>query len=148
MNKFFRILVTLMALVMVMPAVAEGLGGEWKGDLQIAPQMKLKLVFHISEPGEETVVTLDSPDQGAFGIPTVVNHLSNDSINVSVNEINLNFTGNLKDGKIEGTLNQNGMSLPMILEMESVDEVSDRSFPITKEDLKIFKKKPVDITFA
>lgn len=153
MNKFLKIVMAIMAVVITMPAAAEGLGGEWKGDLQIAPQMKLKLVLHVSEPGvDPAVVTLDSPDQGAFGIATEVNQLSNDSINISVKAINLNFTGKRNGDKIEGTLNQNGMSLPMIFEMaspeESHDQSSERSFPITKDDLKIFKKKPTDITFA
>lgn len=153
MNRFFKLIIAVMALMVAIPMSAEGLGGEWKGDLQVTPQVKLKLVFHISEPSESAQsVTMDSPDQGAFGIPTEVKYLSNDSVNISVPSINLNFEGKLKSNKIDGVLNQNGMELPLILEPanpeESRQQTPEPSFPYTKDDLKIFKKKPTDITFA
>lgn len=153
MNRIFKLIMAAGALMVSMPMAAEGLGGEWKGDLQVTPQVKLKLVLHVSEPGEDAqVVTMDSPDQGAFGILTEVKYLSNDSINISVPAINLNYSGKLKGNKINGTLLQNGMNLPLILE-SAVPEVSrqqspEQTFPYTKDDLKIFKKKPTDITVA
>lgn len=153
MKKFIKHVVAFVMLVMFsVPAFADGLGGDWTGNLQVTPQVALKLVFHISQPGAETaVVTLDSPDQGAFGIPTEVKQLTDDTIVLAVPMINMTYEGTLKDGKIDGTFKQNGMTLPLILESDSPKaEGQEQSlrFPASSKDLKIYKKKPTDIAFG
>ena len=62
---------------------AQGLVGEWSGQLEVTPQMNLRLVLHI----EENAVYLDSPDQAAYGIPGDVVFLSEDSVNVNIPKI-------------------------------------------------------------
>lgn len=153
MKRFLKNAAALaMFLAVSAPMMAEGLGGDWIGNLQVTPQVALKLVFHISEPGTDPVVTLDSPEQGAYGIPTEVSQLTDDTVSLAVPMINMTFDGTLKDGKIEGTFKQNGMTLPLMLESESpkVDGAQDQSlrFPASSKDLKIYKKKPTDITFG
>lgn len=153
MKRFLKNLFLGLSLIIAFPAMGEGLDGNWTGNLQVNEQVKLKLVFHISkdESGASTV-TMDSPDQGAFGIPVEVNEMTSDFIRVAVPAINMIYEGTLKDGKIEGTFSQNGMTLPLQLETETpqADEQPSEQlpFPHTKDDLKIFKKKPTDITFA
>ena len=153
MKRFLKNLVALaMLLAVAVPAMAEGLGGDWTGNLQVTPQVALKLVFHISEPGEEpAVVTLDSPDQGAFGIPVEVKQITDNTVSVAVPMINMTFEGTLKDGKIDGTFKQNGMTLPLMLEQASPkadEQEQSLRFPASSKDLKIFKKKPTDIAFG
>ena len=153
MKRFLKNVVAFaMLLVLSVPAFADGLGGDWNGNLQVTPQVVLKLVFHISEPSAESaVVTLDSPDQGAFGIPTEVKQLTEDTIVLAVPMINMTYEGTLKDGKIEGTFKQNGMTLPLILETASPKtdgQEQSLRFPASSKDLKIYKKKPTDIAFG
>ena len=42
--------------------------GDWSGAITLGPS-KLNIVFHISQSAEAYKATMDSPDQGAFGIP-------------------------------------------------------------------------------
>ena len=53
--------------------------GDWEGTLD-AGVANLKLVIHVVKKGEQLTATLDSPDQGATGIPI-------DSITVTDNAI-------------------------------------------------------------
>ena len=49
-------------------APVEGLNGDWSGDLQAGPQ-KLRLVLRVVRTEKGVKAGLDSPDQGARGIP-------------------------------------------------------------------------------
>jgi hypothetical protein len=46
----------------------KGVDGDWTGKLE-AGGAELNLIFHIKTTGGKTVVTIDSLDQGAMGIP-------------------------------------------------------------------------------
>lgn len=81
----------------------DDISGAWHGTLKITPQVELKIVFNFKtgEDGKPSV-TLDSPDQGAYGIAGEVNFISADSVNVTVSRIGLTFTGRKQDGKLIG----------------------------------------------
>ena len=88
--------------------------GAWSGQLD-AGLAKLTLVLHLQQIDGEVVATLDSPDQGAKGIPCFTEYLSDDSVTVKVESINAAFRGRLDDGKLVGIFSQNGVSLPLDL---------------------------------
>ena len=90
---------------------ARNLIGEWNGQLKVTPQMKLKLVFHI----EDKTVSLDSPDQGAYGIPGELVFLSEDSVNLRIPKIMAGFSGALKGEALSGEFQQGGMRMPLEL---------------------------------
>jgi hypothetical protein len=46
----------------------EGITGDWSGAIEAGGQ-KLPLVFHIGREGDGLTATMDSPAQGAAGIP-------------------------------------------------------------------------------
>ncbi len=84
--------------------------GAWGGELDIQGT-KLPLVFHFSPDG----CTMDSPAQGAMGIPAEKSVASDSTVQVAVPAIGAKFTGK-KDGRvITGTFVQNGFSLPLTL---------------------------------
>lgn len=89
----------------------KNISGVWHGTLKITPQVKFKIVFNFKtgEDGNPSV-TLDSPDQGAYGIAGEVNFISADSVNVTVRRIGLTFTGRKQDGKLMGKYTQGTMS--------------------------------------
>ncbi|WP_390599803.1 alpha/beta hydrolase family protein [Bacteroides sp. f07] len=106
------IAVILVALSMLnIMASDDNISGAWHGSLRVTPQMELKIVFNFNcgEDGKQSV-TLDSPDQGAYGIAGEVNFLSSDSVNVSVRRIGLSFAGKKQDGKIIGQCRQGTMT--------------------------------------
>ena len=88
--------------------------GAWSGQLD-AGLAKLTLMLHLQQIDGEVVATLDSPDQGAKGIPCFTDYLSDDSVAVKVESINAAFRGRLDDGKLVGIFSQNGVSLPLEL---------------------------------
>lgn len=86
--------------------------GTWSGKLKIGP-ISLTVVLHLDQADNYVFATLDSPDQGAKGIPCFKEYLSDDSVAVKVESINATYRARLKDGKLDGTFSQNGMSFPL-----------------------------------
>jgi pimeloyl-ACP methyl ester carboxylesterase len=89
--------------------------GSWSGELDIQG-MKLPLVFNISEKDGVFTSTLDSPKQGAKGIPVKETKFENNELSLDAPALGLKYKGILKSGnEIEGTFTQNGMSISMNL---------------------------------
>lgn len=88
--------------------------GSWNGKLNFG-SMSLTLVLHLEQADGYVVATLDSPDQGAKGIPAKKEFLSDDSVAVNVEAIGMTYRAGLKDGKLVGKFTQNGMTLPLVL---------------------------------
>ncbi len=84
--------------------------GAWKGELDIQGT-KLPLVFHFSA-GK---CTMDSPSQGATGIPAERILTSDSTIQIKVPTIGANYVGKKSEHTITGSFSQNGFSLPLTL---------------------------------
>lgn len=95
---------------------ATSFNGSWEGRLKITPEMSIRVTFNFNESeGVEPSATMDSPDQGAYGIPVKIDFINSDSIAVSQSQLNLKYTGRLKNDTIEGHFSQGFLSLPLIL---------------------------------
>lgn len=68
-------------------ASAQNISGTWNGEL-VAGSQKIPLVLNLMTDGK---CTLDSPQQGARGIPANVDFFSADSLKVSVNSLNASY---------------------------------------------------------
>ncbi|MDE5663342.1 MAG: hypothetical protein K2I37_04830 [Muribaculaceae bacterium] len=108
---------------------ANDLSGTWAGQLKVAPGAALKLVFHIQPPAE---ISIDSPDQNAYGIPGEIEYLSADSIAMKVPALRMSYTGRRDADSISGTFSQGGLYLPLILEKGS-SEADTPSRPQTPQ---------------
>ena len=101
-------------------AASETIGGVWTGTLA-APQGDLSLIFHIdsAEDGSLTA-TLDSPDQGAFGIPVDEASFEDGKIVLKLAAIGGGFEGTLLDdgATLQGSWSQGGGSLPLELKRQ------------------------------
>ncbi len=131
------IVVCLAAICSARNAYAQRIAGEWSGQLKVAPQMELKLVFHIAEDA----VSIDSPDQGAFGIPGDLVFLSEDSVCFKIPKIMAGFSGALKGQVLVGQFQQGGMHFPLELTQGASKanrpQTPTPPFPYTTEELKI-----------
>jgi len=112
--------------------------GTWSGKLNVMGT-SLSLVLHLEQTDGDVVATLDSPDQGVKGIGCSKEFLSDDSIAVKVGMINATYSAQLKDGQLDGTFTQSGMSFPLILKPETPKlnrpQMPKPPFPYTEEDV-------------
>jgi hypothetical protein len=108
--------VVLALAALAMPpsrAVAErGIDGAWHG--QIAQALRLVLHFETTDRG--LTGTLDSPDQGARGIPLGHIETRGDSLSLSVPSIGATYLARrVSADSLEGEWLQNGLRLPLAL---------------------------------
>ncbi|MBQ3631891.1 MAG: alpha/beta hydrolase [Prevotella sp.] len=142
MNKRNAIITILLALLFttghaqVQPTTA--LIGSWSGKLEVGA-LALTLVINLEQADGYVTVTLDSPDQGVKGLGAYKQFLSDDSLAFKVEMIGATYQARLKDGKLDGTFSQNGMSFPLVL-TKGVPEVKrpqmpQPPFPYTTEEV-------------
>lgn len=84
--------------------------GSWKGELKVGGTT-LPIVFNFSTEG----CTLDSPAQGAKGIPTQWTPDASGKVSVQIPVINGSFEGKLTGDSIPGKFTQHGYSVPLTL---------------------------------
>jgi len=90
--------------------------GHWKGMLKIGPT-EIHVFFHIAQlPDGSYSTTMDSPDQGARGIPANATEVTYPKVRLEWKAIGGVFKGTLNNGRLTGTLSQGGVSLPLNLE--------------------------------
>ena len=106
--KATRIITTVLIALASLAAHAQE--GAWNGELNIMGT-KLPLVFNFSGDG----CTMDSPSQGAKGIPAEKTIKDDGTIKVSVTMIGATFEGKMENGEIKGTYTQNGFHIPLTL---------------------------------
>lgn len=116
---------TFLTFVFALSALAAQaqVSGSWEGALEVTDGERLPIVINLN--GGESA-TLDSPDQGAFGIPMTVDANIGDSVSVSVQMLKLNFSGRLIDGKLQGRLRQGPLDMPVTLTRKSAEAKLDR----------------------
>lgn len=136
-------------------AQVKDLNGSWIGKLKLPNGIQLTIVFNLQKSNEEYSATLDSPDQGAKGIPCGKVRIENDSINIDVPAIVGNYAGKIiyDEKKIIGFWNQAGSSFELNLEYTKEVVAPKRPqepkppFPYIVEDVK-FKNEKDNITLA
>ena len=130
MKKSFIILFVLVALTgQAQVNSTTALLGSWSGKLKVGA-MSLTIVLHLDQVDGNVKVSLDSPDQGAKGIPASKEYLSDDSVAVKIVSLGATYRARLKDGKLDGTFSQSGMSFPLEMS-KGIAEVKRPQMPKT-----------------
>ena len=106
MKSFILSAVLLFSAVMLSHAQ----NGTWSGKLDVQGT-KLSLVFHL----DEDAPAMDSPDQGAKGIPIQVTRGESGNITIKIPSIGATYEGQWMEKQIVGTFKQLGASLPLTL---------------------------------
>lgn len=89
--------------------------GVWNGKLMAGPT-GITLVFRVfGESSDALQCVMDSPDQGAYGIPAELEYISGDSLAVSIPNMTISFSGRFDGGKIVGVFSQRGFRFPLTL---------------------------------
>lgn len=103
-----------LCLVAAVAVRAQGITGDWGGTLKIGPQ-SLKIVLHITAADSGYAATLDSPDQGAFGLP--VDSVLYNAPQLVMKQLGLKATisGTVAGDSLRGIFVQGGIPLPLTL---------------------------------
>ncbi|MEE8487838.1 MAG: hypothetical protein V3S56_06690, partial [Gemmatimonadota bacterium] len=89
--------------------------GDWTGSLN-AGGTELFLVLHITEQDSTLAATMDSPDQGAYGIAASSAVIDNDTLTVEFAAIGGKFVAGFSEtGTLDGTWTQSGQAFPLEL---------------------------------
>jgi len=96
---------------------ADGVVGHWLGTLSI-PGMELRIVFHVERSDAGALSgTLDSPDQGAYGLRLSSVEQQSGSVVFAIASLGGRYAGRLSEGgeAIEGEWSQGGGTFPLNL---------------------------------
>ncbi len=98
------------------PSLPEKFVGVWEGKIE-TPGGSLRIVFHFENKDGAAVGSIDSPDQGASGIPISRMTVDGNAIQVGVQIISGEYKGKLSDdGKtISGDWSQGSATLTLVL---------------------------------
>ncbi|WP_162428778.1 alpha/beta hydrolase family protein [Pontibacter pudoricolor] len=150
----------LLLLISILPAVtcyaqrpAQTIAGSWNGSLAIGGT-KLRLVFNLSAtPDGSLTATMDSPDQGAKGIPVTSARLVQDSLYLDIKAIGGSYAGKITGPEnIDGYLKQAGQNMHIPLTKGEVAEAKRPQHPVKpypyQETEVTIENKAAGITLA
>ena len=132
MNRLF---LTLALACIGFSANAQEIRRSWSGELEAMGQ-KLPIVMNLIN-GK---CTLDSPAQGATGIPATIDLLTKDSIKIKIESIGATYAARYVDGHLQGTFTQNGIKIPLNMKETSPTgpnrpQTPKGPFPYTTEEV-------------
>ncbi|NUO02567.1 MAG: alpha/beta fold hydrolase [Saprospiraceae bacterium] len=135
---------------------AQDITGDWHGQLDIQG-MKLRLVLHIQQEGDGLKATLDSPDQGAFGLPAGEIKYAAPVLTFAMPNLGVTYKGEWQAASesFAGTFTQGSQGIPLTLGRKVLEaEKSERPqepkppFPYRAEDLTFANEKAGGIKLA
>jgi hypothetical protein len=138
MNRLF---ITLALVCIGLSANAQEIRRSWSGELEAMGQ-KLPIVMNLIN-GK---CTLDSPAQGATGIPATIDLLTKDSIKIKIESIGASYAARYVDGHLEGTFTQAGIKFPLNMKETAPDgpkrpQTPKGPFPYTTEEVTFVNAK-------
>jgi hypothetical protein len=138
----------LFVLLTSLSIYAQDISGKWNGILKVQGT-QLRLVFNITKTNNGYSSTMDSPDQGAKGIPVTTTSFDNSILKLEVSNAGIKYEGTLdKEGAFNGTFKQGGQSFPLILTKKKIEkeivvrpQEPIKPYPYYSEEVKFENKK-------
>ena len=103
----------MVAMLMTGTLSAQEITGPWSGSMSVSG-FKLRLVFHIQRSEQGLSATLDSPDQGAKGIPCDTVTFNPPALRIVMRSLGASYDAVLANDTLKGTFSQMGMKIPAI----------------------------------
>jgi alpha/beta superfamily hydrolase len=139
-----KITLVLLTILTTLSMHGQDITGHWNGVLRVQGT-QLRLVFNVTKTGNVVSSTMDSPDQGAKGIPTTTTSFENAILKITIANASITYKGTLgKDNIIVGTFKQGGQSFPMNLSKEMIEK---EKLVRPQEPIKPYSYYSEDITF-
>jgi len=136
-NKIFsikRYFVLIIAIGFVSAVQAQDITGSWSGKISVQGT-ELPLVFNITKEDGKLSSTMDSPKQGATGIPMDETTFEANKLTIKFNQAGLKYEATLSGTKLTGTFFQGGMQLPLNMEKTEKKLPGDTTLPTSDEEL-------------
>lgn len=150
MKNFILLLFTLLSTLI---SSGQNITGRWHGVLNVQGA-QLRLVFNVEQTENGFISTMDSPDQGATGIPVTNTTFKNPKIKFEVANAGIEYDGELSGDEIIGTFKQGGLEFPMnlsrkIVEKEKIKRPQEptKPYPYYSEDV-VFKNTEANISLS
>ncbi|RMG76750.1 MAG: alpha/beta fold hydrolase [Bacteroidetes bacterium] len=132
--------------LILLPGVlpAQDISGDWHGLLEIQG-LKLRLVFHLTQDGDTLHATLDSPDQGAFGMPVREATFGGNQLSIQMPDLFLQYTGtpNADFTEMTGTFRQGAVQAPLSLSRKAPEkpvvrrpQTPEKPYPYREEEVR------------
>ena len=132
LSTFNFYLSTFIFLLFTFNTYSQSIKGTWRGELSISG-MTLPLVFHVDSTENGLISTMDSPSQGAKGIPTNTTVFSNNELLIQMDKIQFIYKGKLvSHDAINGEVTQHGKTFPINLQRK-----------ITQDSITLKSQEPV-----
>ncbi len=129
----------------VKAAKPSDIDGAWMGTLDLG--VKLRVVFHIAATPDGLTATLDSPDQGANGIPASSVTRDGSSLKIEIEKISGAFEGKISAdlSSIDGTFTQLGGSHP--LQLKRVKDSAELELKRPQNPVKPYPYHEEDVSY-
>ena len=114
---------------------AQNAVGDWKGTLSVQGT-SIELLFQIKSENGELTTTMDSPSQGATGIPMDTTTFLDNQLTIEFKQGGIKYIGLLESETITGTFYQGGMELPLILNKTEKKIPGNPELVTSEEDLQ------------
>lgn len=148
-----KIVVSIIWICSAISVFSQNIEGSWSGVLD-AGAAKLPVVVHIEKNENGFSATMDSPSQGAKGIPISSIRFEEPSLSFTVINLGVKYVGILENDTITGTFEQSGMKFPLNLSRSNeIPALPKRPqeplppYPYHAEDVE-FENKEAGITLA
>lgn len=138
------------------PAKPSDIDGTWMGSLDTGT-IKLRIVLHIVNTEDGLTATLDSPDQGAKGLPVTSVTRDGAALKMEAKQLGGVFEGKIAADRslIEGTWTQGGANLPLVLKPVKDQSELERKrpqnptkpYPYREEEVS-YENKVQNVTLA
>ncbi|MDY0201631.1 MAG: alpha/beta hydrolase [Bacteroidales bacterium] len=143
----------LLAALISFSLFAQDITGQWNGALKIQG-IQLRLVLNVTQTDNGYTATLDSPDQGATGIPVTSITFENPNVKFTVTNIGIEYNGELKGDEVIGVFTQFGQNFPLNLTRQKIEKEEVKRpqepiepYPYYSEDV-IFQNTKANISLA
>lgn len=139
-----KLISTAIIAFIFLTSVAQDITGTWNGVLKLQG-MQLRVVFNINKTETGYTATMDSPDQGAKGLPVTTVSLQDSILKLIVVNAKINYEGKLEnDNTVVGNFKQAGQSFPLNL---TKGEIEEKKLVRPQEPTKPYLYYSEDITF-
>jgi fermentation-respiration switch protein FrsA (DUF1100 family) len=118
--------------------------GTWSGTLDVGV-FKLRVVFHVATSASGLTATMDSPDQGAYGLPVDQVEYQAPTLRIEASQRGLRYEGKLEGARLTGTFTQ-GKDFPLVLDRISESAVQTRARPQLPKRPFPYREEEVHVT--